>query len=97
MAVSGRHCSAQDLSAQASLAATPRLADYAAWAPVNFAVPRVHCSTARGILIPGPGIEPVSSALQGRLFNRWTTTTEVPPSLTLVLQPSLHPIVAGAA
>ena len=75
--MSGRRCSAQDLSARASLAATPRLADCAAWAPV-VAVPRAHCSIARGILIPGPGIEPVSSALQGRFFNHWTTTREVP-------------------
>ena len=69
-----------------TLAAAPGLANHAA-------LPGVHCSTAHGILIPRPGIEPMSSALQGRFFNHWTTTREVPPSLILVLQPSLHPVV----
>ena len=32
---------------------------------------------ARGILVPRPGIEPTSLALQGRFFNHWTTR-EVP-------------------
>ena len=75
-----------------TLAAAPGLANHASWPP-GVALPGVHCSTAHGILIPRPGIEPMSSALQGRFFNHWTTIREVPPSLILVLQPSLHPVV----
>ena len=32
---------------------------------------------AHGVLVPRPGIEPTSLALQGRFFNHWTTR-EVP-------------------
>ena len=38
---------------------------------------RLCCSKSRGILAPQLGIKPMSPALQGKLFNHWTTK-EVP-------------------
>ena len=34
---------------------------------------RPSCPTAYGILVPQPGIEPKSSALECQFFNHWTT------------------------
>ena len=41
------------------------------------------CSTAFGILVPGPGIKPTSPALEDRLIlNHWTTK-EIPKTIYL--------------
>ena len=52
----------------------------------------LSCPTACGILLPGPGIEPVPPALQGEFFTTWTTR-EVPrwgfKSWVLKILPSL--------
>ena len=53
----------------------------------------LNCSTARGILPPGPGTEPVSPALQGRFL----TTGPLDKSLSLVkLNPGNHRLVFKA-
>ena len=58
------HCSAQAphrtvLTCHEAKALGPR---------VSFVVLRLSCTEAYGILVPGPGIEPMSSALAGRFL-----------------------------
>ena len=80
LAVLGLGCSMQDLLLRCTdYLVVPRVPGCMDAAVVARAL---RCPKACGILVPQPGIEPLSPALQGVFFNHWTTQ-EVPRVLDI--------------